>query len=68
MERVLTTFSCKMRCNKLETPCMNQRYIRRLKQVLVKIKNIEMKVQQLTIELNDPHGLPHYLSAHVNNH
>ena len=32
-------------------------------------KNIQMKgVQQFTIELNDPHGPPHCLGAHVNNH
>ena len=40
-----------------------------IKQVLVQIKNIEMKgIQQFTNELNDPHGQPHCLGAHVNNH
>ena len=30
---------------------------------------IEMKrVQQFSNELNDPHGPPHCLGAHVNNH
>ena len=40
-----------------------------IKQVLVQIKNIEMKeIQQFTNELNDPHDPSHCLGAHVNNH
>ena len=40
-----------------------------IKQVLVQIKNSEMKgIQQFTNELNDPHGPPQCLGAHVNNH
>ena len=32
-------------------------------------KNIEMKgVQQFSNKLNDPHGPPHCIGAHVNNH
>ena len=40
-----------------------------IKQVLVQIKNIEMKgIQQFTNELNDPHGPPNCFGAYVNNH
>ena len=54
MKIVSPTFSCKMRCYILETPCK----IKGVHKTGVGAnKNIEMKgVQQFSNELNDPHA------------
>ena len=65
-ENSFTYISCKMRCYILETPWTYQRVY---KTGVGANKNIEMKwVQQFSNELNDPHGRPHCIWAHINNH
>ena len=65
-EKSFGYIACKMRCYLLETPWTYQKVY---KTGVGTNKNIEMKwVQQFSNELNDPHGPPHCLGAHVNNH
>ena len=67
MKIVSPTFFCKMRFYFYWKPHARIKGV--YKTGVGANKNIEKKgVQQFSNELNDPHGEPHCLGAHVNNH